>query len=68
MNFKTKSYNFIADLISVWKKVHAMKWLFFYHRDFVVCYVYLLFCIFLIVLYMIFTLTLKKSIVKMREM
>ena len=39
----TKSYNFVvdpkADLISVWKKVHAMKWLFIYGRDLVVCYV-----------------------------
>ena len=28
-----------ADLISVWKKVHALKLLFIYRRDEVVCYV-----------------------------
>ena len=28
-----------VDLISVWKKVHAMKWLFIYRRDLVACYV-----------------------------
>ena len=28
-----------ADLISVRKKVHVMKWLFIYRRDLVVCYV-----------------------------
>ena len=27
-------------MISVRKKVHAMKWLFIYRRDLVVCYVY----------------------------
>ena len=32
-----------GDLISVWKKVHAMKWLFIYRRDLVECYVYFLF-------------------------
>ena len=29
-----------VDLISVWKKVHAMKWLFIYRRDLVGCYVF----------------------------
>ena len=30
-------------MISVWKKVHAIKWLFIYRRDLVVCYDFLLF-------------------------
>ena len=39
-----------------------MKWLFFYRRDLVVCYVYLIFLHFFIYfLNMIFTLTLKES-------
>ena len=32
-------------LISVWKKVHAMKWLFIYRRDLVVCHVFIV-CVF----------------------
>ena len=57
-----------CDLISVWKKVNAMKWLFIYHRDFVLCYVYLSLLHFVISFKYDFHVDAGRTIVKTREM
>ena len=63
--------NFIVDLkahlISVWKKVHAMKWLFIYRRDLVACYVFVFFNFFISSKYDCHV-DAERMIVKTREM
>ena len=58
-----------ADLISVWKKVHAMKWLFIYRRDLVDSMLCLSFLHFYISFkYYDFHVDAERMIVKTREM
>ena len=53
-----------ADLISVWKKVHAMKWLFIYRRDLVVIVLFILFLHFFVSFEYDFHLDTERMIVK----